>query len=206
MIVSTMSEAEMVSEIHKDFPELAVFTELKDKEYRRAVIKASKFPFFMRFYKKTKGGNRWMLIYEARKKKDRKNSRIHFVLMIDTPRGFWALMPTYFDDHMHCIFFMPHFFSRYRQRCNLEESRENLIYKYFRRNPDYIYEIATKQEGEVSWQEVYGSCKDGVALGVATVEGNVFFKTFITYEMTKGQQIETFARNEEIRRELSAKN
>ncbi len=49
---------------------------------------------------------------------------------------------------------------------------------------------------------MYGSTKDGVALGWHTTGGNVHFKTFITYEMTKGDQIEIFAQNEKIRQEL----
>ena len=41
-----------------------------------------------------------------------------------------------------------------------------------------------------------------IAIGNVTETGNVFFKTFITYEMTKGEQVEKFAHNEKIRKEF----
>lgn len=32
--------------------------------------------------------------------------------------------------------------------------------------------------------------------------GNILFKTFVTYDMLKGEQVEKFTRNEEIRKEI----
>ena len=59
-----------------------------------------------------------------------------------------------------------------------------------------------KDDKEFLCTEVYGSTKDGVAMGVLTNEGNVLFRTFVTYDMLKGDQIETFTKNEQIRREI----
>ena len=63
----------------------------------------------------------------------------------------------------------------------------------------------TSEDGQTMTREVYGSTKEGVAMGVMTVEGNVLFRTFVTYDMLKGEQIEKYTKNEEIRREIHEK-
>lgn len=204
MILTTMTDAEIRSEIEKDFPEIGKFSIYKDKDYRRAVIKSTRFPFTMLFTKKTKNNNKWMLIYEARTKKDRKDSRIHFIVINNSDKGLWCVMPTFANDQLHIIIYQPHFFSRYRERFKINFTGERLIYEYFSRNYDYVYEIQEKQLDDIhKVRECFGASKDGVALGVLTTSDNVFFKTFITYEMTKGQQIETFGKNEILRQEMT---
>lgn len=207
MIVPTMTDAEIMQEVKKDFPELGKFTEYKDKEYRRSVLKARKFPFTMLFKKTTKSKNNWLVIYEARDKKDRHDSRIHFVCVSNSKNGLWCIMPSFMHDQLHLIFFQPHFFSRYKERMKLEITGLELIYQYFSNNYDYVYELTTKQISETEYvQECFGSCKEGIALGVVTTENNIFFKTFITHNMSKGQQIETFGQNEILRKEMNKNN
>lgn len=43
---------------------------------------------------------------------------------------------------------------------------------------------------------------EGVALGYVSAEGNILFKTFVTYDMLKGEQIAKFIENEKIRQEI----
>ncbi len=75
--------------------------------------------------------------------------------------------------------------------------------KYFIDNSSYVYDVNNKQISENTFiQEVYGSTKDGIALGFMSINQNILFKTFITYEMTKGEQVEKFANNEKIRQEI----
>ena len=63
-----------------------------------------------------------------------------------------------------------------------------------------------KLTGDICRNHVYGSSLEGVAMGVKIANVNIIlFKTFITYEMTKGKQISVFARNEEIRKEIYGK-
>lgn len=40
---------------------------------------------------------------------------------------------------------------------------------------------------------------------MVTVEGNVLFRTFVTYDMLKGEQVKKYTKNEEIRQEIHEK-
>lgn len=81
-----------------------------------------------------------------------------------------------------------------------------MILYNFTRNFSYVYDFEEKRAfngvGNMCIKEVHASCNDGIAIGNVTETGNVFFKTFITYEMTKGEQVEKFAHNEKIRKEF----
>ena len=67
-------------------------------------------------------------------------------------------------------------------------------------NYNYGFSYNTDPDGVVN---VFGNCKEGIALGVE-YKGKqiILFKTFITYDMCKGQQIEVFAQSNQIREEM----
>ena len=90
----------------------------------------------------------------------------------------------------------------------LKETGDNLIKKFFTLNFSYIFEEKHTAilNSNAAIIEVYGSCHDGVCMGVLTKGSNILFRTFITYGMTKGEQIKTFADNEKIRKEIHEKS
>lgn len=117
----------------------------------------------------------------------------------------FGVMPFPLGDKRKLAFYPPHFFARFRERMDLEETGDGLIKRFFAYNASYGFtEKRTPLLGSsnVSVVEVFGSCRDGVCMGLKTKLGNVVFKTFITYEMTKGEQVEKFAESEKIREEI----
>lgn len=204
MIIPTMSDIEIQREVERDLPEIVSYVDNRDSKYRRAVIKATRFPlYFAPAFRKTKAGNNWMILFEARSKKDMKDSRVTFVCYFNAPNGYYAVMPSSTSGKFHFIFYQPHFFSRYGQRFGSEKHGIELIAEYFKLNYSYAFEVNDSFIDEKHFvRDVYGSSLHGVAMGVSLNSGNVFFRTFVTYDMLKGQQIEVYTRNEQVRKEI----
>lgn len=152
--------------------------------------------------------NKWIILWEAKSKKNvSDNALITFVCYQETDHGRYAFMPSWSNGVLELIVYPPHFFSRYAQRTNLGLTGVDLIRRYFEVNNNYTFEFeCEKLTGDICRNHVYGSSLEGVAMGVKIANSNIIlFKTFITYEMTKGEQISVFARNEEIRKEIYEK-
>ena len=75
--------------------------------------------------------------------------------------------------------------------------------RFFHHNSSYVYDLKTIQIKEDQYCiETYGSTREGVCLGVSSAESNILFRTFVTYDMLKGEQVERFTENERIRKEI----
>lgn len=199
-----MTEAELLEEIKKDLPNVINISNNKDVKVRRIIQKSVLFPTYIHSYVTSPRKNKWIILWEARSKKNvGDDSLISFVCYQETPHGRYAYMPTWAGKKLILIVYPPHFFSRFAERMNLDLSGVDLIKRYFEKNNSYAFELGGADNGR---QEIYGSSLDGVALGLRSIEYNIIlFKTFITYDMSKGSQIEAFARNEEIRKEIHEK-
>ncbi len=207
MIVPTMSEKELKSEIVKDQFNAFRFSDHYDKKFRRIVLNARKFPVRTILSYKSPRKNRWFIFYEARSKKEvGDNARVTFVVTFESPYGLHAVLSSFTNGVNHLVIYPPHFWRRFRSRCNLVVHGEELIRKFFINNSSYVYSIKDTYIDETSFvRECYGSTADGVALGLISQEGNILFKTFITYDMLRGEQIHTFTENERIRQEIHSK-
>lgn len=211
MIVARMSEQEQVAELTKDFSDFMKFSDRNfDKKFRKDVIHASVFPVYRRYSWMSRRKNRWTVIYEAREKKEVGDmARITNFSTIDMGFGIYAYMPSFTNGELQYIIYPPHFFSRYNERCGLGMTGQSLYVRFFRDNGSYCFSVKEKRfwkdNEEYMSTEIYGSTKDGVAMGVLTNCGNILFRTFVTYDMLKGEQIETFTKNEQIRREIHGK-
>lgn len=73
-----------------------------------------------------------------------------------------------------------------------------LVAEYFKYNNNYVFEFNTQNQHI----EVYGSSTHGVALGVLAEENIFLMKTFVSYEMLKGEQVNKFAEMNKIREEI----
>lgn len=204
MVTLQMTEAELLEEINKDLPNVVSISNYKDAKVRRIIQKSVLFPIYIHSYITSPRKNKWIILWEARNKKNiGDESLISFVCYQETAHGRYAYMPTWADKKLILNIYPPHFFSRYATRMNLNLSGVDLIKRYFEKNNSYAYELGAAAEGR---QQIYGSSLEGIALGLKSMEYDiVLLKTFITYEMTKGSQIEVFARNEEIRKEIHEK-
>lgn len=207
MIVHTMSEKELLVEIRSDVHNANVYSKYQDNKFRRLVLKSKKYPVYWNLKYKSPKNNKWLIFFESRSKKEVGNfGRIIFVTYFNSPHGIYAIMPAFTNSAPHLVIYPPHFFSRYANRAGVDKSGVELLVNYFKYNSSYVYAYGNKMTVEGSYLlEVYGSSKDGVALGLMSSCGNVLFKTFIIYDMSKGEQIETFASNENLRKEIHEK-
>ena len=207
MILYNFTEKQIHEELLKDMLNVMRFSDYKDKIFRRKVITAKMYPVRMSFFYTSPLKNRWFLAYEARSKKEfGDNVRMTNVCIYKDVNGFLcAAMIAIYKD-VRVTLYPAHFFKRYKERMHSEKVGEELLKEYFTRNFSYVYDFEEKHAfngiGNLCIKEVHASCNDGIAIGNVTETGNVFFKTFITYEMTKGEQIEKFAHNEKIRKEF----
>lgn len=204
MIIPTMTEKELIVEVTADYLNAFRYSDHIDKKFRRIVIKSTKFPVRACYEYLSPRKNKWLIFCESRSKKEvLDNSRITLVAIYNTDFGLHAVMGTFTNGKMHYIIYPPHFFSRYRSRTGSELSGIPLMKQFFKANYSYVYEVKDVQLEEDKYiREVYGSTKEGVALGLFSIEGNILFKTFVTYEMLKGEQIEKFTQNEKLRKEI----
>lgn len=202
MIVLTMTATEILSELDDDLKEMLRVCDGKDRAFRRLVLKTSRFPLYVNpIYHTTRRRNRWALFLMARSRRDAGESLAVFVCLVDTPCGLHALMPTFTDGIREVNIYTSHFFRRYRERFapHLASGAAAIEY-YFRENYNYAYTFREPGEGIT---EVFGSGHDGVAMGLRSVAGGInLFKTFVTYPMLKGRQIDVFGAADEHRREL----
>lgn len=210
MILSIYSEKEIIKEYFADMQNVMRYSDFMDKKFRKIVKKATLFPARYSVIYTSPMKNKWIIILEAHNKKEVGDyCRMVSVCTYRDRNGFLnAAMSSSMDGKQMMIYYPWHFFSRYKDRTEKMQTGEEIIREFFRYNYSYVFDIAQKRmlNSNLCIDEIYGSTKEGVALGVLTENNNIFFKTFISYEMTKGEQVKKFADNEKIRQEIHDKN
>ena len=203
MIVHTMSEAELFKEVMTDMANAFKYSDSKDQKFRRIVIKSSIFPVYAHSLYLSPRKNNWIILFESRSKKEIGDAcRITFATYYNSPHGYYAVMVSFVNNKPHLIMYPPHFFSRYAERCGINLFGIDLMIRFFKLNASYVFDFKDVPVCGKVRTEVFGSTKEGVAMGIQSVDCNILFKTFITYDMTKGEQISKFAENEKIRKEI----
>lgn len=77
---------------------------------------------------------------------------------------------------------------------------EALMRRFFQYNANFSIETRKRMVNENQYAiEATGTSEEGVALGYQLVDGSFFSKTFISYEMAKGEQVEEFRESESKR-------
>ena len=201
MIVCTMTDDQLISEVIDDFKVVVSISNDKDKKVANLIRKRTVFPVRFHSFVTTKRKNNWLILWEALSRSNvGDKSLISFVCFYDTPHGKYAIMPSFSEGRIILLMFPPHFFSRFANRTGIDLTGKDLIKRYFEMNYNYGFSYNTDPDGVVN---VFGNCKEGIALGVE-YKGKqiILFKTFITYDMCKGQQIEVFAQSNQIREEM----
>lgn len=205
MYTQTMNVEEIIKEFNSDLPQVVAISDAKQSKVDKIVRKSAHYPVYLHSFVKTKRGNDWLILFEAKSKKNvGMNCLMTLVSIMNMKDGRYAIMWSTVFGRTQFIMFTPHFFSRFAQRVGIELTGMELIQRYFKINASYGFNKRKEIVGEMMKTNIYGSTVEGVALGVQLyTESNVIlFRTFITYEMTKGEQIEAFAQAEEIRREM----
>jgi len=193
-----MTSTEARAEILRDLPGVLRKVDAQDTLYRRAVIKAPRFPLFFEVEFTSRNKNRWILFFEARSKRDMDDSRVSFACVVDSRIGLHAFMPTTIKGDMYIAVYPPHFFSRYRDRFCPDLTGLPLIKRYFRYNYNFSLDFVERDGA----QELHAATLDGVGLGVLGVDNMLLFKTFVSFGMLKGEQVEKFADLAHIRAEI----
>lgn len=205
MYTSTMTADELVKEFTADLPQIIGVSDAKQKKADRIIKKSVLFPVYLHSFVRSKRGNDWMILIEAKSKKYiGDNSLITLVSTFDVGHGRYAIMWSAVRGQPEYIIFTPHFFQRFALRAGVNLTGIELIHRYFKMNPAYGFNIEKEVTGDMEKTNVYGSTTEGVALGVRlyTEHNIILFRTFITYDMCKGEQIESFAKADQFRREM----
>ena len=203
MIVSGMTYDEIITEVNKDVADVFELSCKKDVKIKRIVQKSQTFPVRLySFVTSSPNKNRWLLTWEAHSRKHVGDDCLFaMVCLIQTGHGRIAVMPSFQEDGDLLFFvFLPHFFQRFASRMGLDMHGEDLIRRFFQYNVNFSIDTRRKSISDTKYAiEATSTSTEGVALGYQLQTGDFFFKTFITYEMAKGDQIEKFI-SSEIRR------
>lgn len=205
MYTATMTADELVNEFTADLPQVISVSDVKQIKADKIIKKSKMFPVYLHAYLKTKRKNDWIILLEAKNKRYiGDDCLITFVSHFDFGSGRYAMFWTSYQGTPIHIIFTPHFFSRYAERNGISLSGIDLIHRYFKKNPSYGFNSNSDIFGNMQKINVYGSTTEGIAMGVQlnAKHNIILFRTFITYEMCKGQQIEDFVRANEIRKEI----
>ena len=184
MIVTSMTDEELLAEVSKDYSSCVNRVKKDFNIYRRAIIKSSKFPIYFKPIEYTSPrNNRFLLFIEAKSKKDSTGPFMTFVTYFLKPEGIYAIMIYPNSNNSKSItIYPPHFFERYKERY-LEKDIDTLeaIKEFFKYNSANIIQFT---EGTY----YRGSCNHGFVFGEKLGENINILKTFITKDMLKGDQ------------------
>lgn len=207
MLTYAMTLEEMEKELTTDMFHLMRYLDHQENQYRRMVLKATRFPFRMKpvFYTSPRK-NQWMVLTEvpSRKAVHSDDSKTTFVCMLNHSNGIFCFMPLFLDNKMWIMAYLPHFFSRYASRTGLTIHGKPLIQHYFTYNASYVYKVNEGTEDGKYAIRFAASSLHGVGLGLAFNQ-ILLFKTFLTYDMLRGEQAEIYLKNEKIRQEIHEK-
>lgn len=184
MLTKTQTDIEKRDELHKDRGELLrqslAITQRAD--YIRACKKAKSFPFDYMAHYKSRSGNRYTIIVTPTdRKKGSSNPLFSYYTTLETDEGRYMLRYDMVTNHVNI--FTPHFFKRYRERLlkSSTASAEEVITTFARRNPN----TAQTMGGDIK------TCNEGYILGKGIDKDVSVCVTFLSFDMLKGQQVET---------------
>lgn len=212
MVLLEMDFTDIVKEIKEDYREIITYLQNKEKKITREILRRTVFPFsFPTTNYKSRNNNKWVvsLKIESRKFQDQK---ICCYCIVESDRGHYIIRPSVDNEKLiyYVDMFSPHVFARYRDRLNIDLNGLELVEHFFDKNSSYYanskyYKPSTIRPREcyaTAPEEIYTSMPEGVCLGECYDGVNVFLRTFITYDMLKGEQIEQFNATNEMRIEL----
>ena len=199
MITRTMNIQEVMNELKEDIHNIQAFAEQKRIKANKIIKRSVIFPVFLHAETISKMKNHWLIIFTAFSKVniDYLIGRV-FVCILETNQGKFVANLVNINGKIEFEFYTSHFFQRYAERCNIDLSGIELIKYYFCQNlaTTYTYETENCSDGIIN--HVYGTSKEGISLGyqLKDINNSTFFKTFISNEMCKKDQMKKFAFDE----------
>lgn len=201
MIVHSMTFTEIHNELYNDLPTLKNKILYCQKEFRRKLLKTSRYPFIYSYdcYSRIKK-NHFILTFVALKRGNMNNPLISVCGIYTRAEGIYvAQMAT---GNNAITIYPPHFFKRYRERISKDFliSCSDMIKHYFTMHKGFMYTILTKEMKAVyrSLEKIEDDSDcfvcvttDGYCFGER--QGNIFImKTIISDDMLFESQKEAF--------------
>ena len=199
MVVDSMSIEQLADELVSDYDNEIIFRTFAiddDKKYRKAILKSSKQGLisFKPLSYTSKNGNEFIItpFVQSRSlyKKSNEVQSSTFSRFRYRKTPFVAHYTTNVDTFKTMIYLSPsHLFQRYGERFleeNFDMTTENL-------SSFYITNRMVVTSALEHWKyknHLFATINDGILLGEKIKENVFFFKTYITYDMLKGKQID----------------
>ena len=197
MIVDSMTYQEIAAEVKKDYHSYIEFR--KDmafgmlSKYRRYMLKEAKDNqqvFFKPINFTTPSGNTYVIQYNSKGRSDYKRNPLLFIpyMYFYRPDGIYAVMIT--GDKFDCFsFYTPHLFDRYRERelKDINKPKLQTILDFFRNNATTTFQSVDNAKYENS---IFNVSPKGVLLGSQLSEYIYEYRTYITFDMLRGEQID----------------
>ncbi|MGE9313618.1 hypothetical protein ACLOAU_18345 [Niabella sp. CJ426] len=203
MIVPSMAVQEIHNEVFEDIPNLRnKLTEYRE-DFRKTVLKASRYPLTKSYACKTKAmKNSFSIDFTAQKRSHWKSPILSIFGMYDRPEGKYAFSVS-LDFNLITIY-PPHFFQRFRERIakNMTVSNENLIKDYFKNDWGFIAAVVNKDFESVYHNFEENNTDEKISFVAATSKGYCFgekqgsvniIKTIVSEEMLFGYQKHIFS-------------
>lgn len=190
MITTRMTRQEIVDELMTDITNVIKKCYHKEGKVNKLADRAALFPFKAHTEFGTPMKNNWMIVWYVLTKKSPVIMKT-MICIVETDNGKMAYTRDNSQDKM--LSFSPHFFSRYAERAGVNLTGTALIKHFFLNNLkfEYMGRLIPDEDGNTQKTEVYIRCDSGVGIGVV-YESMFEIRTFITYDMLKGKQVEAF--------------
>lgn len=201
MITTTMTAEEIAEELKKELDYVMRIADAKQKKADRIIRTAVRFPVYLHTQVVSPRKNRWLILWEAGTRKDvGDKSLVTTVCISDIQAGKFAFMPTFINGDMIVMMFTPHFFQRFSLRAGIDLKGEELIRRYFERNPSYGIRTRNVFKNEDSYvTHVTCTATEGAALGLQAVCSSCAYfvlKTLVSGNVVDSPSIASFSLDE----------
>ena len=175
-----MTDIEIYQEGRSEYETIIGYINRIAPKYRRPIIKSSKFPMYFNpvEYKSPKG-NKYILFFEARTKKDYDGRLLFTIICVYNKNEGLNVMMYNKPPQSNIMIYSPHLFSRYRTRFIKDDSLSSIdvIKRFFQINP-------TSRGMQIKDDEIACTCNEGVLFGKLIEAGKIIiFKTFVSFDM-----------------------
>ena len=204
MITTTMNYAEIKSELDKDLKSVLNYVNKfsLDNKYRREALKHTNRIWFKPVRWKSPHHNNYIILIESLGKSDfKKNGFVFYIFCyyFNNKNKLDVAMFTNMNDY---VFYSGHLFERYAERFlnNKSMDKMDVIIKYFKSNRQTAFHPF---ESSKYGNSIFGTTSDGVVLG-NIINGMGIFKTYITFDMLRGEEVDYNVDNSSSLEELKS--
>lgn len=195
MYTARMTPAEIDRETHEDITNVQSKLKYTQEDFRRMVLKATRFPVVMRYEQNTKRKNRWKVMLLAYSRQNtRGRTAVVFYSICESELGKFVYLPVPYLQRglgkFRTLVFKPHYMSRYRERMGRQESGEALIDHLMTTTTTLELLFFPHADGRVT---VIGTMDEGFCFGESYDHDNVvLIRTFVPRKMMFSDQREVF--------------